>query len=482
MTYNYQNFLRPLYPGIKNIQIIDSSGIVKYTVNPFFITNILVNNNLLKINLRNDKTIILNFNNTIEAKSAIVQFQGQIDVLTKEVPIAIDKNIENYVENLNYLKPSTGNVKIDGHLLPGTTSTYNLGSPEFEWDKLYVASQSVIIGGVTISSHDGSIMMNSINMGSIENPMILHSVDNNLTTSSTMSVQSLILNSDGDLIRNGESVLYRYSGTASDELQLPEEGYIVELNTQDRLGFEQGQSLLVYNTIANLYAADDYVDDGGAFFVGEVSGYNFSTGLLELVVSYSEGYGVTNNDGVIPTYSFWYIETSPSNYTQAGGTGGTQLTISNPINTGLVTSNGTSGLIGHNNLKFDGLTFSIETTTKFQQTIEVLNTSTASTTITYDFNLGGIWFHDDLSSDFQPDFQNVPEIEMKVITSTIIIEQQGTAYLPTSPILINGNSYTIKWVGATPPSGTINQTDVVGFSFIRRNNDWSVLAQLSTFG
>ena len=99
MSYNYNNFLRQISPGDRNIQVLDSTGIVKYTINPFSIINVMVSNNLIKINLKNDKTIILDFYSAIQAKSAIVQLQGHIDTLSQNVPFLIDKNIENYIQD-----------------------------------------------------------------------------------------------------------------------------------------------------------------------------------------------------------------------------------------------------------------------------------------------------------------------------------------------------------------------------------------------
>jgi hypothetical protein len=120
--------------------------------------------------------------------------------------------------------------------------------------------------------------------------------------------------------------------------------------------------------------------------------------------------------------------------------------------------------------------------TQFQQTVEVVNSSTASATIDYDFNLGSIWYHDDLGEDYEANFLNVPENSNVAITVTIIISQGGTAYLPTT-VTINGNSQTILWSNATPPTGTANQTDIVGLSFIYFNGSFvKVLGQLSTFG
>lgn len=553
MSYSYNKYLKPITNTDRNIQIVDNSGIVNYTINPFSVLNVMVSANLLKISLKSQRIITIPFSTVNESKLAIKKFQEQLDTLKDKVPGFIDKQIENYVQNqgasgtqgpqgtsgvisgtvsfsgdilpdtndvynigsnslrwstlhansifingvtissdtesvltdsidVNYLKisgitisNSTNSLIFSGDLIPSIDKGYNLGSPTNEWHTLYVGSQSLVIGGVTISSHDGSILVNSLNLGTIESPILLGSSNGELFSVSTMSVGSLVLDDQGDVFRNGTSILYRYSGTSSTPLQLPSEGFVANIYTQDRLGFKQGQSLLVYNTIDNLYAADDYVDDSGSYFVGEVAGYNFNSGLLELVVSFSPASGLTNNDGIVPTYSFWNIEISPSNYAS-------NLTISNSQEDALVTSDGSLGLVAHSNLTFNNSILSIEATTKFQQTIEVLNTSTASSAIVYNFNSGSIWIHDDLSDDFQADFQNVPESNMRVITSTIIIEQGGTAYLPTSPILINGSSCNINWVGVTPPVGSPNQIDVVGFSFIRKSSTWTVLAQVSTFG
>jgi len=125
-------------------------------------------------------------------------------------------------------------------------------------------------------------------------------------------------------------------------------------------------------------------------------------------------------------------------------------------------------------------------TTTFQQTEEVVNTSqflgTSPSTISYDFNLGSIWYHNDLSADYIPDFINVPTTNNRAITTTIIINQGATVSMITSPIFINGSTYSIKWGNGISPVGNIEQTDVVGLTFITYNNAIAeVLGQLSTY-
>jgi hypothetical protein len=203
MAYNYNNFLRPLSTTDRNIQILDSNGKIKYTVNPFAVINTMVNNNVIKINLKNDKIIILDFFTSEQAKDAILQLQIQIDTLIGKTPIQIDKQIENYVLAqegiINEITPEGGTLTINGtvsvnsidtnsinvdsittkniypvgntisfhgDLIPGTNSVYNLGSPSNQWHSLYVGTSSIYIGGVTLSSHGDSILVNSINLGS----------------------------------------------------------------------------------------------------------------------------------------------------------------------------------------------------------------------------------------------------------------------------------------------------------------------------
>ena len=44
MSYSYDKFLRPITTTDKNIQIIDNTGIVKYTINPFSVINVMISN------------------------------------------------------------------------------------------------------------------------------------------------------------------------------------------------------------------------------------------------------------------------------------------------------------------------------------------------------------------------------------------------------------------------------------------------------
>ena len=99
MSYSYDKFLRPITTSDKVIKILDNTNDIKYTVNPFVVTNTAVDNNLLRISLKSLKVIIIDFSTQNEAKLALMRFQKQIDTLTSNVPALIDKDIQNYIQS-----------------------------------------------------------------------------------------------------------------------------------------------------------------------------------------------------------------------------------------------------------------------------------------------------------------------------------------------------------------------------------------------
>lgn len=99
MSYRYDTFLKPITTTDRNIQILNTDGIVTHSVNPFSILDVMISNNLLKINLKSKRVISIPFLTTNESKLAIVRFQEQLDTLKSKVPGFIDKKIENYIED-----------------------------------------------------------------------------------------------------------------------------------------------------------------------------------------------------------------------------------------------------------------------------------------------------------------------------------------------------------------------------------------------
>jgi len=455
----------------------------------------VVSNNIVKINLKSNKIILIDFDNNNQAKIAISQLQTQIDILVNKTPYNIDKQIENFVlsngggglgpqgnigltgsqgpqgaaqSNLNEINPDGGTLVINGtmslfgDLLPGQNGIYNLGSPELQWHSLYVATSSIYIGGVTLSAYGDSLVVNSINLGTVQNPVILK-------------------NDEGQIVY-GEEPVTKYYATSSTPLQLPDIDQVVTLVTKRNLAYSPMQQIVVYNVAYNGYMVDDYVDDDSVFFTGQVSGYISGTesGYLDVLVDYSSGFGLTNSEGIVPTYSYWNIDISPANYKA------NTFTINDPIQNGILFSDGSeNNLNTSSDITFDGLTFSVNTDivlggqTKIQQVVEKISNTTSSSEIEYNFNTSSIWYHNDLSSDFTASISNVP-ISDSIITFNIVIEQSATAYLPTD-VKINGSSYTIYWNAGSLPTGTPDFIDIIGLSILQFNGDIKVLGQVSSY-
>jgi hypothetical protein len=98
--YSYDTFLRPLTQSDRNIKILGIDLLVKYTIDPFTINNSNVSGNLIRINLKSNRIIVLEFSTSNESKLALIKLREQIDTLTLKTPFLIDKDIQNYVTNV----------------------------------------------------------------------------------------------------------------------------------------------------------------------------------------------------------------------------------------------------------------------------------------------------------------------------------------------------------------------------------------------
>lgn len=123
--------------------------------------------------------------------------------------------------------------------------------------------------------------------------------------------------------------------------------------------------------------------------------------------------------------------------------------------------------------------------TKFKRLLgvnEVLDTKSGATgTVTHDYSDCSIWYHTSPAANFTVNLTNVNTTNDRTISISLVIVQGGTAYLPTA-LQVDGSAVTIKWAGASAPSGTASQTDVVSFTLIRTGSAWSALGVVNTFG
>ena len=159
-----------------------------------------------------------------------------------------------------------------------------------------------------------------------------------------------------------------------------------------------------------------------------------------------------------------------------------------------MTASGSNSAIAQSNLEFDGNllnitgditisgTASFNGLTVLNEVSEVINSTpgASASTVIYDFSTGNNWYHSSATTNYTANFINVSTDNNRAITTTIVINQGSTAYIPTG-LQINGVTQTIKWSGGTA-SGTSNSVDIVGFTFIRSSDSWSqVLGQINNF-
>jgi hypothetical protein len=487
MAYKLENFLVQVSATDRLLKIKESSGIIKHTIDGFSITSLRAVNNIVKI-ITKSNTIDLDFSTTNEARIALSRIQAQIDLLKEKTPLIIDKKISNYVNEYagtgfadRYSATSSTPLQVPtiGDIVLLYTQTelgYTPGQSVLAYNTLidnffnedYIEEETSISFQGQVDGYDTSTGLLSL--------LIDNSVGYGLTTSQNQiaTYSFWYLNIIGQIGPQGagatgpQGFADRYSATSSTPLQVPDVGYVANLVTQTSLAYTPGQSVLVYNTLTENYMEDDYVEeDSSILFIGQIDNYIPSTGDLQLVVSSSVGFGLTDSNNETATYSFWYI-----NITGQTGQDGPQ---------------GPSGLDG-TTASFTELT--VTGPSNIQQVVEVLTTATSgpglltnptASTFNLNFDYGSIFYIEPEGENFVANYLNFPTTDNRIISTTIIISQTAPAYIP-NVVAIDGDIIPISWANSSLPSGNANQTDIVGLSFMRIGATWSkVFGQLSTF-
>ena len=189
---------------------------------------------------------------------------------------------------------------------------------------------------------------------------------------------------------------------------------------------------------------------------------NPSTGTYVYSMRTVSGISGTFQFGEVNGPTLTIVELTGSGTSGTSGIAPTSLSLSETL-----TVSGTAS--------FNGLTVLHEVT-------EIINSTPGATasTVVYDFTTGSNWYHSSINTNYTANFTNIPTTNNRAITATIVMSQSSTAYMPTA-VQINGSGQQIRWAGGTA-SGTPNQVDIVGFTFIRSGNVWAqVLGQINTF-
>jgi hypothetical protein len=119
---------------------------------------------------------------------------------------------------------------------------------------------------------------------------------------------------------------------------------------------------------------------------------------------------------------------------------------------------------------------------KVQNIQEEFTTLTGATgTVTHNCDLQNIFYHTSPAADFTVNITNLTLVSNCATTVSLVISQGASPYIPTA-VQIGGVAQTLNWQGGSPPSGTVNGTDVVSLSILNDAGTYVVLGQLVGFG
>jgi hypothetical protein len=160
-------------------------------------------------------------------------------------------------------------------------------------------------------------------------------------------------------------------------------------------------------------------------------------------------------------------------------------TLSNSLNsvvyfqTANVDSLVSSSNIAGNNISATSVSTNVLNVKNVFETTNALSAATG--TVTHNCALGQIFVHSSISANFTANFTNVTLPANNATSFTLVLNQGGTAYVPTA-VQIGGQAQTVNWQGGTQPAGSANKKDVVSFSVVNNNGTFITLGQLTTFG
>ena len=113
---------------------------------------------------------------------------------------------------------------------------------------------------------------------------------------------------------------------------------------------------------------------------------------------------------------------------------------------------------------------------------EVLSGSNAiGGTFVFDTTRQSIFYVNNATSNITANFTNVPTVDNRIISTTVILSQSTTARI-VSAVQIAGVASTINWANNVTPTGNSGKQDIFGFNLIRSGSAWKTLGQMTTYG
>ena len=199
-----------------------------------------------------------------------------------------------------------------------------------------------------------------------------------------------------------------------------------------------------------------------------------------IVLDPSGSGSVVSNDDVRVTSGTSSTDTTTGAIITSGGIG-----VSGDLNVGGELTAG-----GLDSLPIGTVTPAAANFTNFSVNGVLTNTSTseaatvissASGTVTHDYNTNTNFIHATPAGNFTANFTNVPTTDGTVITFNLII-YQGNPGRYASGVQINGTGETINWSNSTLPLPSFNKKEIQSFNLIRSGGSWTVTSSYISLG
>jgi len=113
-----------------------------------------------------------------------------------------------------------------------------------------------------------------------------------------------------------------------------------------------------------------------------------------------------------------------------------------------------------------------------QTTETVVSITGASGVVTHDFSQGASWYHTGFT-DFVCNITNVPLVNGRASTVTLMLQQAATPYTVTG-VSVNSAATSIAWLNGSVPTGTAAATDIITLTLLRMGDAWKVFGRAAS--
>ncbi len=105
----------------------------------------------------------------------------------------------------------------------------------------------------------------------------------------------------------------------------------------------------------------------------------------------------------------------------------------------------------------------------------------ASGVVTHDWNVGSVWYHSSITSNFTTNITNLPTTDNRSYVVVMNLVQGATPYY-TSTLQIGGSATTIRWANNTIPTPAASKFEIESLTLFRNGGTWTALGQYTSFG